>query len=172
MGYWRDLMFEHTISTTNDYFALPYEAESVVSAVVDGFPVDMNARWQDYRTNGRFVNSPDEIYGIVDDGLHSTKVDLNESKRYNIEARPVSPNNLLPSSGSIFVVYVNKNGGKIEHEIVMNGLGSAGTSLGYNLGAVSVDSIRFDGVTDFVEVVAVEISIESSSSSSSSSSSP
>lgn len=91
-------MFEHTISTTNDYFALPYEAESVVSAVVDGFPVDMNARWQDYRTNGRFVNSPDEIYGIVDDGLHSTKVDLNESKRYNIEARPVSPNNLLPSS--------------------------------------------------------------------------
>lgn len=159
MGYWRDLMYEYTISTTNDYFALPYEAESVVSVVVDGFPVDMNARWQDYRTSGRFVNSPDEIYGVVDDGLHPTKVDLNTTKRYQIKVEPISPRTTLPSDGSVFVTYVRSDGTKVEHEFDLAGAASMSTSETYDNGATSVDVIRFDGVPDFVEVKATEISL-------------
>ena len=170
MGYWRDLVFEEAITTDHTYFSLPEDSESLLAAVVSDFPSDMRARWQDYKTYGIPSGGPGPVFGVVDDGLHPTIIDLAASTLYQIKVIPVAPKTFLPSEGSVFVTYTRADGSKNIHEFILDGTASMITAEPDATKATAVSEIRFEGVYDKVEVQAVESPATSSSSSSSSSS--
>ena len=108
MGMWRDLLYDWNIETTNDYFALPEHAESLLGAILDDSPVDAQAQWHDYRISGYATDGPSPIYGIIDDGFHPAREDIIHNEVTDIDkisVFPVAPNALLPKYGSITVVY-------------------------------------------------------------------
>ena len=47
MGMWRDLTYETTISSTDQNFTLPEEAESVLSALIDNDPAMARAQFHE-----------------------------------------------------------------------------------------------------------------------------
>jgi hypothetical protein len=165
MGYWRDLVFEEAITTDHTYFALPEDAESILAAVVADFPSEMRAQWQDYKTHGLPSGGPGPVFGIVDDGLHPTIIDLAASTLYQIKVIPVAPNTTLPSEGSVFVTYTRADATKKTHEFILDGTASMITAEPDATKATAVSEIRFEGVYDKVEVQAVPDPASSSSSS-------
>lgn len=167
MGYWRDLVFEEAITTDHTYFSLPEDSESLLAAVVADFPSDMRARWQDYKTSGIPSGGPGPVYGVIDDGLHPTIIDLAADTLYQIKVIPVAPKTVLPSEGSVFVTYTRADGSKNIHEFILDGTASMITAEPDATKATDVSEIRFEGVYDKVEVQAVESPATSSSSSSS-----
>jgi len=152
LGYWRDLVFEYTISTDTNYFYIPREAESVMSAVIEGYPVDLNARWQDYKTSGRYEDSPNYLYGAVDDGLQSTKFEFDGTTKYQLKVVPVTPEVVLPTYGAVYVTYVKSNSQKVIHKFQLNGSASIQTAFTDANQVVDVELVRFEGLTAMVDV--------------------
>ena len=108
MGMWRDLLYDWTIETTNDYFALPEHAESLLGVMLQNSPVEAQAQWHDYRISGYASDGPAPIFGVVDDGFHPTKEDIFHEEPTDtgrIRVEPVAPNTTLPTHGSITVVF-------------------------------------------------------------------
>lgn len=92
MGMWRDLTYETTISSTDQNFTLPEDAESVLSVLIDNDPARTSARFHDYRLTGRSDNGTTLYqYGIVDDGFSPTVNELEKDKTYYLRAEPVAP---------------------------------------------------------------------------------
>lgn len=91
MGMWRDLLYDWSIETKNDYFALPEHADSLLGAMLQNSPVDAQSQWHDYRISGYASDGPAPIFGIVDDGFHPTKEEIPypSSKIYYLKAVPL-----------------------------------------------------------------------------------
>jgi len=108
MGMWRDLLYDWSIETTNDYFALPEHSESLLGAILQNSPVEAQAQWHDYRISGYATDGPSPIYGVIDDGFHPAREDIVHEEVTDINKItifPSAPNTLLPKYGSITVVY-------------------------------------------------------------------
>lgn len=106
MGMWRDLVFDWTIETDNDYFTLPEHSAGLLGALLDDAPVDMQARWHDYRISGYAQEGVAPIFGIVDDGWIPTKEEIVISSvmdTFEFAIKPTTPNTNLPSEGKIVV---------------------------------------------------------------------
>ena len=108
MGMWKDLLYDWSIDTTNDYFALPEHSESLLGAMLQDSPVQARSQWHDYRIGGYAKSGPAPIFGVVDDGFHEAKEDLSHKAAtdiYYITVEPIAPKTTLPTSGSVTVVY-------------------------------------------------------------------
>lgn len=158
MGYWRDLAYEYRITTSNGFFALPLDAESIMAVTVDKSPQSLWAQWHDYSIGG-MPNSYSAygIFGVVDDGIHSTKEALDSTKEYVISLSPVSPNTLVPSDGIISLDYSTLDGTNINRvlDLSTDG-GDSGGDFGPPDLISSVSQIRFDGIPYNVKIVAIE----------------
>jgi len=168
MGMWRDLLYDWSIETTNDYFALPEHAESLLGAVLQNSPVDAQAQWHDYRISGYATDGPSPIYGVVDDGFHPSKEDIIHEEATDIgkiRITPVAPNTTLPTYGSITVVFGENTNSEAGEDTVseftfdLDG-GSSATAFRLNALEEEVDintimdikSISFNDVPEEVEV--------------------
>ena len=158
MGMWRDLLYDWSIETTNDYFALPEHADSLLGAMLQNSPVDAQSQWHDYRISGYASGGPAPIFGVVDDGFHPTKVDLpTEPVNFlfcDVRARAVSPNTNLPSEGRVKVLIKRDNGQIEEAFLEMDGATS------YSLGEddiIEVQNITFEAVPENVEVYGIHM---------------
>jgi hypothetical protein len=99
MGMWRDLTYETTISSTDQNFTLPEDAESIISALIDNDPAQARAQFHDYRTTGRNADGTTLYqYGIVDDGMAPAINELEEDKTYYIRVEPIAPNTEIARS--------------------------------------------------------------------------
>lgn len=114
LGMWRDLLFEHVITTSTSSFTLPSNAESLISAIVDydsstedhSYPEAVQSQFHDYRITGRDDDGDTLIsYGIVDDGFSTTVQEPVAGKTYQLTLSPISPNSTLPLSGEIFITF-------------------------------------------------------------------
>ena len=144
MGYWRDLVYEDTISTDHTYFSLPAEAESLLSATVDDIHMGARTVWSDYRVNGSgSVSGPDPIYGIVDDGYAPTIIDLVETRKYQMVVIPNGAESVLPSSGTVTIVFLDYDGIKRTEVLTLDG--SAKVASAYR-NTSKIISITFDEV--------------------------
>jgi len=104
MGMWRDLLYETTISTTDQNFTLPEDAESIVSALIDNDPAKAKSQFHDYRITGRNKDgSTLYSFGIVDDGFVPTINELQESKSYHIYVDPIKPQTTMPRTSTNFI---------------------------------------------------------------------
>lgn len=161
MGYWRDLVYEWQVETTNDYVTLPEQAEALMAGMIDNAPSGVQSRWHDYRVGGYARSGPSPLFGLVDDGWRPTKERLPVSSAadvYEIEIRPVDPNSVLPDEGSITLLYsrdTDADGVKdtdVVAEFVLDGsadMTSAHADIRY------IESILHDDVPAEVDVVAV-----------------
>lgn len=111
MGYWKDLCYELEITTSNGYFSLPEEAESIMCASVDGTPKNLWAQWHDYKIGGipnSYSSYP--IFGVVDDGYGPAKEVIPNDTNHSISLNPISPNTTLPDEGTVRVEYERQSG--------------------------------------------------------------
>jgi len=158
MGYWRDLAYEYRITTSNGYFALPQDAESIMAATVDKSPQNLWAQWHDYSVGGMpNTYSAYGLFGVVDDGIHSTKEALDPTKGYDFWAAPVSPKTILPSDGIITIDYTLLDGTRVSEPVDFSlnpNLGDIEFSSNYN--GNSVSQIRFHGIPYNVEIYALK----------------
>ena len=163
MGYWRDLAYEYRITTSNGYFALPQDAESIMAVTVDQSPQSLWSQWHDYSIGG-MPNSYSAygMFGVVDDGIHSTKEALDFTKGYDFFVVPVSPRPSLPIDGIVTISYTLLDGTKAYADKVDLGVlySASGEVANYDYStdyeANSISQIRFDGIPYDVEVFAVE----------------
>lgn len=159
MGYWRDLAYEYRITTSNGYFALPQDAESIMAVTVDQSPQSLWSQWHDYSIGGMpNTYSAYGMFGVVDDGIHSTKEALDFTKGYTISVKAVTGN--LPSDGIIQLKYTLLNGSYTslqEDFSLTNASGSIALKAFANAAQInSVSEIRFDGIPSNIEIYAVE----------------
>ena len=153
MGMWRDLLYDWSIETTNKYFALPEHSESLLGAMLQDSPVDAQSQWHDYRISGYASDGPSPIFGVVDDGFHSTIEELRTPTTadvYEIVVRAISPSVSLPSDGEIVVESTLLNGTKVRNSVDFSSYGA-----GWSAATVTeVNSISFSDIHDDVEVYA------------------
>ena len=116
MGMWRDLVFEHVVTTTGSSFTLPDNAESIISALVDtdgsstdySYSRSIRSQHHDYRIAGRNDTAGDHtlsMFGIVDDGYSATVEEPVADKTYSLRLAPINPSTNLPASGIIYVTF-------------------------------------------------------------------
>ena len=116
MGMWRDLLFEHVVTTTASTFTIPDNAESIISALVDpdsgstdySYPNPVYSQHHDYRIAGRNDRAGDHTlsaFGIVDDGYSATVEEPVADKTYSLRLAPINPATALPASGLIYVTF-------------------------------------------------------------------
>jgi len=110
MGMWRDLLFETTISTTDQNFTLPDDAEAIVSALIDNDPAAAKSQFHDYRITGRNKDGTTLFsYGIVDDGFVPTINELQADKSYYIQVEPIKPQTTIPRTSNNFITVTGLN---------------------------------------------------------------
>jgi len=163
MGMWRDLLYDWSIETTNKYFTLPEHADSLLGVMLQDSPVEAQSQWHDYRISGYASEGPSPIFGVVDDGFHEAKEDLVykvATDVYSVMVDGVAPNYVLPTSGSITVVYGQQSsttefGETAVSTATINLDGTLGGQIGSDSNAVSIKSISFADVAQDVRVYAL-----------------
>ena len=153
MGMWKDLLYDWSIETTNDYFAMPEHSESLLGAMLEDSPVQARSQWHDYRIGGYAKAGPSPIFGVVDDGYHPSKEDLRtptNSDVYEIVIRAVAPATSLPSDGEIVVESTKSDGTKVSNSVDLGAYGA-----GWSAATITkVNEISFSDIHDSVEVYA------------------
>lgn len=157
-GMWRDLVFDWTIETDNDYFSLPEHAAGLLGAMLDDAPVDMQARWHDYRIGGYAREGVAPIFGVVDDGWSAVKEDIvldSTADLFQFAIKPITPNTTLPSEGTIVVEGWRSNGSNTDKTIKTSetfALNGSAQLLSAHSTWVEITSIFFESVYVPVEV--------------------
>ena len=161
MGMWRDLLYDWSIETTNDYFALPEHAESLIGAMLENSPVEMQSQWHDYRISGYASEGPAPIFGVVDDGFHPVKEDIiYDGTNYEVNIEPISPNSSLPTEGDL-TLFFSEGGSASDasYSIELGPLGGQNSLTAYvnelNEDA-TLESISYSGIPEAIRVVAVK----------------
>ena len=153
MGMWKDLLYDWSIETTNDYFAMPEHSESLLGAMLEDSPVQARSQWHDYRIGGYAKAGPSPIFGVVDDGYHPSKEDLRTPTNtdvYEIVIRAVAPATSLPSDGEIVVESTKSDGTKVSNSVDLGAYGA-----GWSAATITkVNEISFSDIHDSVEVYA------------------
>lgn len=151
MGYWRDLTFEMEIETSNGYFSLPQEAESIMCATVDGSPKNLWAQWHDYKIGG-VPNSYSAfpLFGVVDDGYGPVKEVLHNDTNHTLRLEPISPRTVLPNDGSVHVNYDRANDVKGSFTFNVN---NAASMTSTDIDIRRVTEVRLEGLPVPVRLV-------------------
>lgn len=162
LGNWRDLVYDWTIETDNDYFALPEDSEMMMAAMVSDAPQHIASRWHDYRTSGYAANGPYPVYGVVDDGWHATKEDIDidaTADSFGLTFDPVTPDTALPSEGAIRITGWRETSGDTERDSQTTEIitldGTSTMSSAYT-DWHEITEIAFEDVHQWVDVIAVE----------------
>lgn len=154
MGYWRDLCYELEIETSNGYFSIPAEAESVMAAMVDQTPKNLWSQWHDYKVGGMpnsYSSYP--IFGIVDDGYGPVKEVLPNDTNHTLRLEPISPNTILPNDGYVHVVYERASGTTVNYTFDIS---DAASMLSPHTDIRKVWEVRLEGIPVKVKLVGTD----------------
>lgn len=107
MGYWREMLMEHSQDASAGYISLPQETDSIVAALIDNNPVPTRSLWHDYKLFGTNTSDDTLVNAFVDDGYSPTYRDLISGSKYKIQFHTLKgPNfNVAPSKGTVTVRY-------------------------------------------------------------------
>jgi hypothetical protein len=153
MGMWRDLLYEHVVTTTGSTFTIPDSAESIINAIVDydsssvdySTPQPIRAQFHDYRLSGRDDDGDTlAIYGIVDDGYSATVEEPVAGKTYSLKLQPISPATTIPASGKVHVTFSDGTGissPTADHTVSMGGQFTCGGQASLTTTTTSITSI-------------------------------
>lgn len=106
MGYWREMLVEHTQDASDGYVSLPQDTDSIVAAIIDNNPVPTRSMWHDYRLFGTNDNDKTILSSFIDDGYSPVYRDLVSGNRYSLQIVSVKlgdSEGYLPNVGSFTV---------------------------------------------------------------------
>ena len=106
MGYWRDLLFEHSQDASDQYISLPPDTDSIVSAILDNNPYPARSLWHDYKIFGTNDQDDTLLPAFIDDGYSPLYRDLDTSNQYMLKMASLkAPFNASPTTGSVTIRY-------------------------------------------------------------------
>lgn len=162
LGLWRDLLWQHVITTSVKYITLPWDASTIIAAMVEGRPVQLSPMWRDFQAVGGDSASPSAVFGLIDDGVHVSMEDLDGETPYQLSVAPLSPpTDSLPYDGYIVVEYLNEDGDLKSVSLELSSDGTATSTLTTPDRVVEIRKIIFRYVNDVVRVSAVPVSGDS-----------
>jgi len=92
MGYWRDMMLEHTQEASSGYIALPQDTDSIIAGIIDNSAVPTRSLWHDYKLFGTNQEDTTVLASFIDDGYHTTFRDLDGTTQYTLNITDIGPN--------------------------------------------------------------------------------
>ena len=82
MGYWREMLVEHTQDASAGYVSLPQDTDSIVAAVIDNNATTTRSIWHDYKLFGTNDQDKTNLSSFIDDGYAPTYRDLVSGSNY------------------------------------------------------------------------------------------
>ncbi len=67
MGYWREMLVEHTQDASDGYVSLPQDTDSIVAAIIDNNIVSTRSLWHDYKLFGTNDQDKTHLHAFIDD---------------------------------------------------------------------------------------------------------
>ena len=106
MGYWREMLLEHSQDASSGYVSLPQDTDSIVSAVIDNSPRLTRSLWHDYKLFGMNDQDKNLLDAFVDDGYAPTYRDLEADSQYSLFVASLKePFSATPADGTITFRY-------------------------------------------------------------------
>ena len=108
MGYWREMMVEHTQDASAGYVSLPQDTDSIIAAVIDNSPVPTRSMWHDYKLFGTNDQDTTHLSAFIDDGYAPTYRDLVAGNQYRIKIATLKApfdTASAPSEGNLVIRY-------------------------------------------------------------------
>ena len=106
MGYWREMLVEHTQDASDGYVSLPQDTDSIVAAILDNNPLPTHSIWHDYKLFGTNDQDKTVLGSFIDDGYAPVYRDLDTANQYTIILATLKePFTALPSSGTVTIRY-------------------------------------------------------------------
>ena len=106
MGYWREMMVEHTQDASAGYISLPQDTDSIVAAMLDNNPRAPQSLWHDYKLFGTNDQDKTHLNAFIDDGYAPTYRDLVSGSQYKIQYHTLkAPFNVNPATGDLTIKY-------------------------------------------------------------------
>tara|TARA_R100000655_G_scaffold38860_2_gene73896 strand:+ start:681 stop:1730 length:1050 start_codon:yes stop_codon:yes gene_type:complete len=163
MGYWREMLVEHTQDASDGYVSLPQDTDSIVAGILDDNPLPVRSLWHDYKMLG--TNSQDDtlLGAFIDDGYAPTYRDLVSGSKYKIQYHTLKGLNFdtEPSVGNVIIKYRKHEDGTGSGSTALIGDATKLEGASYNeatktfAGAsqsTSVDMIIHQDVTDILSI--------------------
>ena len=106
MGYWREMMVEHTQEASSGYVSLPPETDAIISGILDNEPLPTRSLWHDYKIYGTNDQDTTTLNAFVDDGYAPTYRDLVSGNQYKVIISSLkAPYSVSPKAGTITTRY-------------------------------------------------------------------
>jgi hypothetical protein len=104
MGYWREMLVEHTQDASDGYVSLPQDTDSIVTGILDNSPLPTRSLWHDYKLFGTNDEDKTNMSAFIDDGYAPTYRDLDSSSQYALTlASMKDPFTSAPNVGIITI---------------------------------------------------------------------
>ena len=100
MGYWREMMIEHTQEASSGYVSLPPETDAIVSGILDNEPLPTRSLWHDYKIYGTNDQDTTTVNAFIDDGYAPTYRDLVDGREYSISIATLKVGANIPTDGT------------------------------------------------------------------------
>jgi hypothetical protein len=84
MGYWREMLVEHTQDASAGYVSLPQDTDSIITGILDNNPLPTRSLWHDYKLFGTNKEDKTNMSAFIDDGYAPTYRDLDSDSQYKI----------------------------------------------------------------------------------------
>jgi hypothetical protein len=148
MGFWREMLVEHTQDASKGYISLPEDTDSIVAGLLDNNPVPTRSLWHDYKMFGTNDDDETQLTAFIDDGYASTYREIEKATFYNFQLQVISDyNNSLPTSAfDVKILYRGSNTGIGFNDFLLNNTTTAGTGSGVNVS--SIDQIIFNNIPE------------------------
>ena len=111
LGYWREMLVEHTQDASDEYVSLPLDTDSIVAAILDNSPFPAKSLWHDYKIFGTNDQDDTIVSAFVDDGYAPTYRDLVSGSKYKIQFHTLKgpAYSTAPSQGTLTIKYRRYN---------------------------------------------------------------
>ncbi len=107
MGYWRDLLVEHTQEASSGYVSLPHDTDAIVAGILDDDPLPTRSLWHDYKMVGTNDQDDTILSAFIDDGYAPTYRDLDSESQYRVKMASLkAPYSNSPSQGTVTIKYL------------------------------------------------------------------
>ncbi len=148
MGYWRDLLTEHTQDASKGYISLPQDTDSILHGVLDNNPISTRSLWHDYKTFGTNEQDDTILDSFIDDGYASSYRDIETPYAYQLELQAVKNyNDSLPTDPfTVDVLYSGSNTGDGFMDYRLDQTNTADTSSGINIS--NIEQIIYNNIPD------------------------
>jgi hypothetical protein len=77
-GIYRDLTIQYQLPLVNGCITLPKDADSILSAQLNGYKADVRSLWHDFKAAGMSGSVEPSLWGLVDAGYHATMISIPE----------------------------------------------------------------------------------------------